>query len=138
MCGEAHAHLVCADAPPLGSRRGTGRRHRLELPGHLGLDAGDAAIQLHARPAEALRRDAVRGQVIPHRVVVGHLAAVLQQHRVAHAPVREVAGERVEIEAGAVGRAAALGVHERDEARHVAPRWRVGVELVGDEARDLA
>ena len=32
-------------------------RHRFELPGHLGPHAGDPAIHLHARPAEALRRE---------------------------------------------------------------------------------
>ena len=55
----------------------------------------------------------------------------------AHAAMREVAGEGVEIEAGPVGRAAPLGMHEGDEARHVAPGRRSGVEVRGDEAGDL-
>ena len=68
--------------------------------GHLGPHAGDAAVDLHARPPEPVRREAARGEMAAHRVVVGLLAAVLQQHRVAHAPVREVAGEGLEKQPG--------------------------------------
>ena len=117
---------------------GTRCRHCLQLPGHLRTHAGDAAVQLHARPPEPVRRKAPLGEMVAHRVVVGLLAAVLQQHRVTYRAVREVAGEGVEKQAGRVVRPAAFGVHERDEARHVAPRRRVRVEVLGDESGHLS
>ena len=113
-------------------------RHRLKLPDHPGPYVGDAAVHLHARPPEPVRREASLGEMVAYRVVVGLLAAMLQQDRMAHAPVREVAGEGIEEQPGRVIRPAALGVHERDEARHVAPRRRIPVEVLCDEAGHLA
>ena len=106
-------------APSRTSRAG-GRERRpggeplLHAPDH----AIDAAIELDARPAEAIERQLGALEVAPHRVVRHLLAAVLEEQRRRDVGMRGVAAEgplqRVVDRSAA--EAAALGVRQRDEA----------------------
>ena len=54
---------------------------------HLGRGSGDAAIELNARPSEALRVDTLTRELVGEEVIVRLLAAVLEQQRNANDPV---------------------------------------------------
>ena len=78
----------------------------------------DAAVELHARPAEAIRGQVGGLEFMVHHVVRDFFATVFEQQRGSDIRMREVAavGAPEHLEKRLAGGAACLGVRERDEA----------------------
>src|SRR5919112_5636355 len=105
--------------------------------GEPAFDFGDhavyAAVELDAGPAEAGGVEALFFEAVSEVVVVGLLAAVLQQQAEPHRGAGEVAedGTGVDGFGGAGGDATALGVGQGDEAGYAALRGVAFVQAVG-------